>query len=95
MVCAAGRSWPAVPVLFLVVWFCGLYRWALYVLKSSLALWPRFSICFSILITSLGEEGPGLRVSRAFCVCFACVCLPLVVECWLRFVIVAYPGPFY
>ena len=32
-------------------------------------------------------------------VCFACVCfcpfsLPLGVEGWLRFVIVAYPGPF-
>ena len=31
-------------------------------------------------------------------VCFACVCpfsLPLGVEGWLRFVIVAYPGPLY
>ena len=54
---------------------------------------------FSILITSLGEEGAGLCASRTF-VCFACVCfcpfsLPLGVEGWLRFVIVAYPGPFY
>ena len=41
--------------------------------KSSLALCPRFSVCFSILITSLGEEGAGLCASRTF-VCFARVC---------------------
>ena len=61
------------------------------------ALCPRFSVCFSILITSLGEEGADLCDSRTF-VCFARVCfcpfsLPLGVEGWLRFVIVAYPGP--
>ena len=43
------------------------------VLKSSWALCPRFSVCFSILITSLGEEGDGLCASRTF-VCFAHVC---------------------
>ena len=41
---------------------------------SSRALCSRFSVCFSILITSLGEEGAGLCASRAF-VCFARVCL--------------------
>ena len=39
-----------------------------WVLKSSRALCPRFSVCFSILITSLGEEGAGL-------VCLFCVCM--------------------
>ena len=68
------------------------------VLKSSRALCPRFSVCFSIQITSLGEEVAGLSASRTF-VCFACVCFcpfsrPLCVEGWLRFVIVACPGPF-
>ena len=34
--------------------------------KSSRALCPRFSVCFNILITSLGEEGAGLCASRTF-----------------------------
>ena len=56
-------------------------------------------VCFSILITLLGEEGAGLCDSRTFVVCFARVCfcpfsLPLGVEGWLRFVTVAYPGHF-
>ena len=51
------------------------------------------------MVISLGEEEAGLCASRTF-VCFARVCfclfsLPLGVEGWLRFVIVAYPGPFY
>ena len=50
---------------------CGLYHGALGVLKSSRALCPRFSVCFSILITSLGEEGAGLCAPRAF-VCLFC-----------------------
>ena len=36
------------------------------VLKSSLALCPRFSVCFSSLISSLGEEGACLCASRTF-----------------------------
>ena len=53
-----------------------------------------------IAITSLGEEGGGLCASRTcvylFCACMLCLfSLPLGVEGWLRFVIVAYPGPFY
>ena len=59
-----------------------------------------FVIPFSIVIISLGEEGAGLCASRAF-VCLFCTCyfchfsLPLGVRCWLRFVIVTLPGPFY
>ena len=69
------------------------------VLKSSRALCPCFSVCFSILITSLGEEGAGLCASRTFD-CLFCACMFLSffsssVEGWLRFVIVACPGPFY
>ena len=44
----------------------GLYHGALNVLKSSRALCPRFSVCFSILITTLGEEGVGLCASHTF-----------------------------
>ena len=70
------------------------------VLKSSGALCPRLSVCFSILIASLGEEGAGFCASGT-CVCLFCACifcpfsLPLGVEGWLRFAIVAYPGTFY
>ena len=59
-----------------------------------------FCFFFSVLITSLREEGAGLCASRTF-VCLFCACmfcpfsLPLGVEGWLRFVIVAYSGPFY
>ena len=48
------------------VLLCDLYYGALPVLKSSC-----FVISFSIVITSLGEEGAGLCVSRAF-VCLLC-----------------------
>ena len=43
------------------------------VLKFSRALLPHFSVCFSILITSLGEEEAGLCASRTF-VCLFCAC---------------------
>ena len=43
-------------------------------LKSSRALCPRFSVCFSILITSVGEEEAGLCASRTF-VCLICACM--------------------
>ena len=49
---------------------------ALGVLKSSRALCPRFFVCFSILITSIGEEGAGLCASRTF-VCLFCACMIL------------------
>ena len=44
------------------------------VLKSSCTLYPRFSVCFSILITSLWEEGAGLCASGSF-VCLFCACM--------------------
>ena len=56
------------------MWLCDLYHGALGVLKSSRALCHCFSICFSILITSFGEEGAGLCFSRAF-VCLFCACM--------------------
>ena len=72
-----------------------LYYGAPRVLNSSCALCPRVSsILFSTVITSLGKEGPGLCVSRAF-VClfyvykFLSFSFPLGVRCWLRIVIVA------
>ena len=44
------------------------------VLMSSRALCPHFSGCFSILITSLGEEGAGLCDSRTFvCLFYTCM----------------------
>ena len=82
--------------LFFPVQLCGPYHGALNVLKCSRVLCPRFSVCFSILITSLGEENAGLCASRTLFVCFVrvlSVCpfsLPLGVEGWLRFMIVAY-----
>ena len=74
----------------------GLYHGVLNVLKSSHVLCPHSSVCFSILITSLGEKSDGLCASRTLFVCFVrvlSVCpfsLPLGVEGWLRFFIVAY-----
>ena len=56
------------------VLLCGLYHGALKVLKSSRGLCPRFSLCFSILIISLGEEGAGLCASRTL-VCLFCACM--------------------
>ena len=58
------------------VWLCGLYRGALDVLRSSRALCPCFSVCFGILVTSLGEEGAGICASRTF-VCLFCACMLL------------------
>ena len=52
------------------------------VLKSSRALCPHFSVCFSILITSLGEEGAGLCASRTF-VCLFCACMIFVLFLFL------------
>ena len=41
-------------------------------------------VCFSILITSLGEEGAGLCVSRTFVCLFACMFLSLFSSSWCR-----------
>ena len=89
-------------MLFLILYSFVVYTTGRFVfLKSSRALCPRFSVCVSILITSLGEEEAGLCASRTF-VCLVCACmflsffsLPLGVKGWLLSVIVAYPGPFY
>ena len=73
---------------------------ALHVLKSSRGLCPHVSsFFFSIVITSLGEEGASLCASRAF-VCFVRVSfchfsLPLGVGGWLWYVKGALPGLFY
>ena len=56
------------------MYLCGLYHGALNVIKSSRAMCPRFSVCFSILITSHGEEEAGLFASRTF-VCLFCACM--------------------
>ena len=70
-----------------VLWncYCGLYHGALNFLKSSPALCPRFSVCFSIHITSLGEEGAGLCASRIFvCLFCACIFLSFFSSSWCR-----------
>ena len=55
------------------------------VLKSSHALCPRFSVCFSSLITSLGDEGAGLCASRTFvCLFSAHMFLSFFSSSWCR-----------
>ena len=74
MVCAAGRSKAVVPVLFLfcvALWFILRSASCFKVVPCSLS--SCFVIPFSIVITSLGEEGAGLCASRAF-VCLFCTC---------------------
>ena len=86
-------------MLFLIFCEALWFKWAFNVFKSSRALCPPFSVCLSILITYLGEEGAGLCASCTFFsfarVCFCPCSLPLGVEGWVRFVFVAYTGPFY
>ena len=89
-----------VPVLFLfcvALWFIVRGVSCFKVFPCSLS--SCFAIPFSIVITSLGEEGAGLCASRAF-VCFVRVSfchfsLPLGVGGWLRFVIVTLSGLFH
>ena len=101
MVYAADRSKAVVPMLFL---FC-VALWFILRGASFFKVFPRslsscFVIPFSIVITSLGEEGAGLCASRAYIclfvlyVSFCHFSLPLGVVGWLRFVIVALPGLF-
>ena len=94
IVYATDRSKAVVSVLFL---FC-VALWFLYYRRFMFVSIPvlfssYFVIIFSIVITSLGEEGAGPCASRAF-VCFVRVSfchfsLPLGVGGWLHFVIVA------
>ena len=74
VVYATDRSKAVSRCFSYSVWLCGLYYSAFHVLKSSRALCPLcFVIPFSIVITSLGEEGVGLCASRAF-ICLLCTC---------------------
>ena len=71
VVYATDRSKAMAPVLFLfyvTLWFVLRGASCFKVLPCSLSSW--FFIPFSIVITSLGEEGAGLCAARAF-VCFA------------------------
>ena len=55
------------------VWLCVFYYGSFHV-EACLVLCPRaFSVLFTIVITSLGEETAGLYASRTF-VCLSCVC---------------------
>ena len=74
VVFATGRSKAVVPVLFLFcvdLWFIPLSVSCFIVLPCSLS--SCFFVHFSIVITSLGEEGAGLCASRTF-VCLFCTC---------------------
>ena len=83
------------------MWLCGLYYGALHVLKTPSALCPRVS---SFLL-ALGSPRLGKREMVCVLLVHLFVCfervsfchfsLPLGVEGWLRFVIVALPGLFY
>ena len=71
VVYATDRSKAVIPVLFLfrmTLWFI-LRSASCLVLPCSLS--SRFFSPFSIVITSLGEEGAGLCASRAF-ICLFC-----------------------
>ena len=74
------------PVLFLILCSFVVYTTGRLKFLSLLMLFVLVSpVCFSILTTSLGEEGSGLCASRTF-VCLCCACtylsfsLPLCVE---------------
>ena len=55
VVYATYRSKAVVPVLFLILCSFVVYTTGRLCFKIFSALCPRFSVCFSILITSLGE----------------------------------------
>ena len=90
---AVLRRWSLCYSYF--VWVCGLYDGAFYV-----QFYLAFSFLFSTVITSLGKRELAYIVLVHLFVYFARVnfcpfSLPLGVEVWLRFVIVALPGLFY
>ena len=71
---ATDRSKAVVPVFFLfcvALWF--ILRGASCFKVFPCSLSSSFVIPFSILITSLGDEGAGLCDSRAF-ICLLCTC---------------------
>ena len=94
MVYATDRSKAAVLVQLLyrvALWF--LLRGVLSCLTLLLVL--IFSVPFSIVITSRGEEKAGLYASHAFVYLASVFCLfplPFGVGAWLQIVIVALPG---
>ena len=102
VVYATDRSKAVDPVLFLffvALWFILRGTSCFKVFPCSLSSCFFFFIPFSIVFTSLGEEGAGLCVSCAI-VCFVRVgfchfSLPLGVRVRLRFLIVALPALFY
>ena len=84
-------------LFYLALWFI---LWGASCLVLPCSLSSCFFSPFTIVITSLGEEGAGLCASRAFVCLFAPVnvcpfSLPLGISGWLRLVIVALPGLFY
>ena len=101
IVYATDRSKAVVPVLFLILCSFMVYTTGrLMFSMSPRVLFPRFSVCFSSLITLLGEEGAGLCASGTFVSLFCvCIFLSFFSPAWCRglakFVIVAYTGPFY
>ena len=84
VVYATDHSKAVVLALFLILCSFVFYTTGrLVFLKSSRALYPRFSVCFSILITSLGEEGAGLCASHTFvCLFSACMFLSFFSSSW-------------
>ena len=104
VVYATDRSTALVPVLLL---FCVALCFILRGASCFKVFWCSLSTCFVILfsgvITSLGEEGAGLRASLLLVHLFVCFVrvsfchfsLPLGVGGWLRRVIVALLRLFY
>ena len=97
MVYSTNRSKAVVPVivlLFVALWF--ILRGDLFYVLPCVVLFLRFSVFFSIAITSLGEERANLSAFRTFVrVIIVWICrFPLGVWEGLRFVIVALPGLF-
>ena len=71
VVYATHRSKAVVQVYSYSVWLCGLFYGALHVLKVfPCSLSSCFVITFSIVITSLGEEGAGWVLLVHVFVCF-------------------------
>ena len=69
-----------------IMWLCGLYYWAIHVLKVfPCSLSSCFFIPFSIVITSLGEEGAGVLY---LFVCFARVGFCAFSSSWCRWLAV-------
>ena len=101
VVYATDRSKAVVPVLFLILCSFVVYTTGRLMFKSLLVLFVLVSpFVLAFWSPRLGKKELVFVLLVHLFVCFARVCfcpfsLPLGVEVWLRFVIVAYPGPFY